>query len=144
MKKVVRTVWISILTGLAFLAACTCPNKMTKTEKKQAKQERDSITDEVNKTEDPRQFTPKTVYGPPPANPNRIKRFEQRKSELEERLQLLIETINEREGSELYGSPEVIEEYRQETEELRKEAADVERELLQLNKDLDRMKKNRP
>lgn len=43
MKKIVRTVWISMLTGLAFLVACTGPGKLTRAEKKQLKKERTEI-----------------------------------------------------------------------------------------------------
>lgn len=35
MKKVVRTVWISVLTGMAFLVACNPQNRLNKAEKKQ-------------------------------------------------------------------------------------------------------------
>lgn len=43
MKKVVRTVWISMLTGLAFLVACAGTGKLTRAEKKQLKNERTEI-----------------------------------------------------------------------------------------------------
>ena len=44
MKKVVRTVWIGALSGLAFLAACcTTKGGLTKAERKQLMKERDSI-----------------------------------------------------------------------------------------------------
>lgn len=47
MKKVVRIVWISLLSGLAFLVACTCQNKLTRAEKKQLKQERAVIMEQI-------------------------------------------------------------------------------------------------
>ena len=43
MKKVVRTVWIGTLSGLAFLAACCSQNGLTRKERKQLVRERDSI-----------------------------------------------------------------------------------------------------
>lgn len=49
MKKVVRTVWISLLSGLAFLVACSCQNKLSRAEKKQLKQERAVILDQIEK-----------------------------------------------------------------------------------------------
>ena len=49
MKKIVRIVWISILTGMAFLVACTCQNKLPKSERKQLEHERDSIVAEMSK-----------------------------------------------------------------------------------------------
>lgn len=45
MKKVVRTVWISLLSGLAFLVACTSPRGLTRAEKKQLKAERQSYVE---------------------------------------------------------------------------------------------------
>ena len=47
MKKVVRTVWISVLSGLAFLVACTCQGKLTRAEKKQLKAERTAIIEQI-------------------------------------------------------------------------------------------------
>ena len=43
MKKVVRTVCIGALSGLAFLAACCSSKGLTRAEKKQLKHDRDSI-----------------------------------------------------------------------------------------------------
>ena len=43
MKKVIRVVWISLLTGLAFLIACTTQGRLSRSEKKQLKQERENI-----------------------------------------------------------------------------------------------------
>lgn len=47
MKKVVRTVWISILSGLAFLVACTSSKGLTRAEKKQLKEERTAIITQI-------------------------------------------------------------------------------------------------
>lgn len=52
MKKVVRTVWISLLSGLAFLVACTCQGKLTRSEKKQLKQERAVIMEQIEKAKE--------------------------------------------------------------------------------------------
>ena len=43
MKKVVRYVWISLLTGIAFLVACTTQGRLSRSERKQLIKERDSI-----------------------------------------------------------------------------------------------------
>lgn len=60
MKKVVRTVWISALSGLAFLAACcTTKGGITKAERKQLVKERDSIQEILKKRE------MAAVYGSP-------------------------------------------------------------------------------
>ena len=61
MKKVVRTVWISLLSGLAFLVACTSPKGLTRAEKKQLKAERTELTHmleahEMVTSDDPRQL----------------------------------------------------------------------------------------
>ncbi|MBO6027461.1 MAG: hypothetical protein J6P73_09485 [Bacteroidales bacterium] len=47
MKKIVRTVWISALSGLAFLVACTSQNRLSKSEKKQLKQERTELMAQI-------------------------------------------------------------------------------------------------
>lgn len=51
MKKVVRTVWISLLSGLAFLAACTSSHGLTRSEKKELKAERSQIVNQLRMTE---------------------------------------------------------------------------------------------
>lgn len=50
MKKVVRTVWISALSGLAFLAACCTQNGLSRKERKQLVQERNEVMMELDKT----------------------------------------------------------------------------------------------
>lgn len=50
MKKVVRTVWISALSGLAFLAACCTQNGLSRKERKQLVQERKEVMMELDKT----------------------------------------------------------------------------------------------
>lgn len=60
MKKVVRTVWISALSGLAFLAACcTTKGGISRTERKQLVRERDSIQEILSRREGA------AVYGSP-------------------------------------------------------------------------------
>lgn len=43
MKKIVRIVWISALTGLAFLSACLTQNGLTRRERKQLLKEREQV-----------------------------------------------------------------------------------------------------
>lgn len=43
MKKIVRVVWISVLTGLAFLVACTSQHKLSKQEAKRIEQEKKEL-----------------------------------------------------------------------------------------------------
>lgn len=157
MKKIVRTVWIGTLSGLAFLAACCSPKGLTRAEKKQLKHERDSIQEILKSREG------SCVYGSPEIIQqygletlrlrNQLdsinyrlgedvdleesaKRLEmqQRRVELTQRLQSLRNIIYERENSCIYGSPEVMEEYSRETWRLKQEASEVENELKELNK----------
>lgn len=48
MKRIIRIVWISALTGLAFLVACTCHNKLSKQEKKALKERRSEIVERLD------------------------------------------------------------------------------------------------
>jgi len=50
MKKVVRTVWIGTLSGLAFLAACCTQNGLSRKERKQLVQERNEVMMELDRT----------------------------------------------------------------------------------------------
>ena len=136
MKKVVRTVWISLLSGLAFLAACT------------------GIKDSVkeNKFE--------ALYGSPEVNAPvkadnegigemnaRLDRIEQRlnamkgpdkqsrREQLQQQLDSISNILKRREGACIYGSPEVMEKYRNETLRLHKEASKIQKELEDLDKE---------
>ena len=53
-------------------------------------------------------------------------------SAIRERLEVLRNTIKERESSCVYGSPEIIQSYGQETRRLKDEAAELELQLLEL------------
>lgn len=58
MKKVVRSVWICALSGLAFLGACCTQNGLTRRERKQLLKEREQIEMQLSKYEDDRIDTP--------------------------------------------------------------------------------------
>lgn len=195
MKKVVRTVWISLLSGLAFLVACTSPKGLTRAEKKQLKAERESYVEILEQhatltSEDPREMynikdeevylrlkiyeidsrlgkkkdildhdaaqIEKTnreidslrrvisdlennviepcVYGPPEVDqPFYLDEKEQTRKELTERLETLLQTIRRREGACVYGSPEVIQKYGEETRRLKAEAAEIQKQLDELD-----------
>ncbi len=47
MKKIIRVVWISALTGLAFLMACGSQNGLTRKQRKQLVKERDQVLSEL-------------------------------------------------------------------------------------------------
>ena len=150
MKKVVRTVWIGALSGLAFLAACCSTKGLSKAERKQLMHERDSIQDILTRREGA------AVYG----SPEIIARYgletyrlqnqldsinaklgedvdlekSARRLALQERIADLQAALQRREGACVYGSPEIIEEYGKETQRMRDELQAVKKELRELNK----------
>ena len=193
MKKVVRTVWISLLSGLAFLVACTTPKGLSRAEKKQLKAERAELVTRIEQqtntfsddptimlgikqeelqlrerlqyidyqlrapeevfTQDANQIAnvnyeidslnkvikdmeteiPPCVYGPPADDPIYLNDKDQRRQELTDRLEALRVTIRRREGACVYGSPEVIKKYGEETRRLKNEAKAIEKELEELD-----------
>ena len=149
MKKVVRTVWIGALSGLAFLAACCSGKGLTKAERKQLIKERDSIQDILTRREGA------AVYG----SPEIIARYgletyrlqnqldsinfklgedvdlekSARRLALQERIAELQAALQRREGASVYGSPEIIEAYGKETQRMRDELKAIRKELKELN-----------
>ena len=150
MKKVVRTVWIGALSGLAFLAACCSQNGLTRKERKQLVKERDSIQEILTRREGA------AVYGSPEIIANykletlRMQsrldtinaqlgeevdlEMSARRVALQERIADLQTTLQRREGACVYGSPEVLEEYGKETRRLSNELEAVRKELRELEK----------
>lgn len=150
MKKVVRTVWIGALSGLAFLAACCTQNGLTRKERKQLVKERDSIQEILTRREGA------AVYGSPEIIANyklenlRMQsrldtinaqlgeevdlEMSARRVALQERIADLQTTLQRREGACVYGSPEVLEEYGKETRRMRDELEAVRKELRELEK----------
>ena len=150
MKKVVRTVWIGALSGLAFLAACCSTKSLSKAERKQLMHERDSIQDILTRREGA------AVYGSPEiiarygAETYRLRNQLEsinaklgedvdleksaRRLALQERIVELQSAIQRREGACVYGSPEIIENYGKETQRMRDELETVRKELRELNK----------
>ena len=153
MKKVVRTVWISALSGLAFLAACCSTKGLSKAEKKQLERERDSIQDILTRREGA------AVYGSPEIIANYAAETYRLRSQLDsinyklgenvdleksarrvalqERIAELQAALQRREGACVYGSPEIIEEYGRETQRMRDEVEALRNELRDLDKDDD-------
>ena len=150
MKKVVRTVWIGALSGLAFLAACCSTKGLSKAERKQLIKERDSIQDILTRREG------ETVYGTPQIMAERAAETYRLRSQLDsinfklgeevdleksarrvalqERIVDLQTALQRREGACVYGSPEIIENYGRETQRLRDELEATRNELRVLNK----------
>lgn len=193
MKKVVRTVWIGLLTGLAFLVACTSNKGLTRAEKKQLKAERTAIIAQIDQqrqesmtVQDPgimlsyrdselglrkrlseinsrlgdhdaqmengeqmgiiltemdslqgvidaHKQVP-LLYGPPVIDPTSQQQIkEQQRSELQEQLNQLMQAIQRRESSCIYGSPEVMELYAKETQRMYQESNRIRQQLKELD-----------
>ena len=150
MKKVVRTVWIGTLSGLAFLAACCSAKGLSKAERRQLEKERDSIQEILTRREGA------AVYGSPEIIANyaaetyRLRcqldsinyklgedvdlEKSARRLALQERIADLQAALQRREGACVYGSPEIIEEYGRETQRMRDELEATRKELRDLNK----------
>jgi hypothetical protein len=149
MKKVVRTVWISTLSGLAFLAACCSTNGLTKEERKQLKRDRDSIQEALKMHQ----------MATPEDNPVAVAEFEaeayrlqyeldsinnrlkgnidmeksKKRYALQQRLVELQTALSYREGACVYGSPEIIKKYGEETQRMRREMEDVQNQIKELD-----------
>jgi hypothetical protein len=139
------------LSGLAFLAACCSAKGLSKAEKRQLEQERDSIQQILASREGA------AVYG----SPEIIARYgletyrlqnqldsinaklgvdvdlekSARRLALQERVAELQAALQRREGACVYGSPEIIEEYGKETQRMREELKAVKKELKELNQE---------
>ena len=149
MKKVVRIVWIGALSGIAFLAACCSAKGLSKAERKQLVKERDSIQNILSRREGA------AVYGSPEiiagykAETYRLRyeldsinnrlgeNVDMEKSktrfQLQQRIADLKAALQRREGACVYGSPEVMERYKEKTNELRQEIMEVEKQLKELD-----------
>lgn len=135
MKKVVRTVWISLLSGLAFLAACTGIKNSVKDNKFEAlygspevnapAANQESI-DEMNARLDRIEQRINEMKGPDKQS---------RREQLQQQLDSISNILKRREGACIYGSPEVMEQYRNETLRLHKEASKLQQELEDLDKE---------
>ena len=150
MKKVVRTVWIAALSGMAFLAACcTTKGGLTRAERKQLIKERDSIQAILDKREG------SCIYGTPEIMAQaKLETYRlqcqldtinaklgenvdlekgARRYALQERIADLQAALQRREGACVYGTPEIIEEYGRETQRMRDELQTLKQQLKELN-----------
>ena len=149
MKKVVRTVWIGVLSGLAFLVACSSSNGLTRKERKQLKHDRDSIQEVLNMHEmaavygspeiiaNYRAETYRLQYELDSINHRLGKDIDMEKSKqryaLQKQLAELQKALQRREGACVYGSPEVIQRFGEETRRMRQEAEDLEKQIRELD-----------
>ena len=120
MKKIVRTVWIGLLSGLAFLSAGCSHRTTSNLESPKVNAELNEMNAQLDAIE--AQINEKKA----PFN-------EQRKAELMQRRESLQNTLKRREGSCIYGSPEVMQKYGEETQRLQNELNEVNAELDKLN-----------
>ena len=97
MKKIVRNIWIGLLSGLAFIVGCATQNKTDNKEIAKEKEEK-----------------------------------KQRIEQLSHQLDSINDIIQRREGACVYGSPEIIEQYGQETRRLRQEAEQLQQQIKEL------------
>ena len=102
MAKWFRKLWIGLLSGTAALVSCNL-------------------------------IAPQPCYyGPPPVDPTVDTAKVSRKAAIRQRLDAIRDIVEERRNSEIYGPPEMMEEYERETNRLQAEADSLEQELLSL------------
>ena len=157
MKKVVRTVWIGALTGIAFLGACCSSSGLSRKERKQLVKERDSIQEILKMRE------MAAVYGSPEVIANygtetarlrceldsinarlgenvdleksgQVYQNQTTRADLLKRIADLRKALEMRESACIYGSPEMMQEYGKRTQEMRDELHELETQLEELNK----------
>lgn len=149
MKKVMRTVWIGVLSGLAFLVACSSSNGLTRKERKQLKHERDSIQEILNMREMAAVYgSPEIIasYGAENArlqyeldsiNHRLGKDVDMEKSKkrlaLKKQLAELQQALQYREGACVYGSPEIIQRYGEETRQMRQQVEELRQQIQELD-----------
>lgn len=97
--------WIGLLSGIATLTACNVVGPQP------------------------------CYYGPPPTDPTEDTVQTDRKEMLRQRIAAIRDIVEERRNSEIYGPPEMIEEYGRETRRLEAEADSLEVELKALEND---------
>ena len=106
MKKLVRTVYIGALSGLAFLAACCTTKGLSKAEKKQLEHDRDSIQQILARREGA------AVYGSPEIIQEYGKETQRMRDEIQairkelKELNTPQDQINQGKTETLYGSPQ--------------------------------------
>lgn len=151
MKKVVRTIWISLLSGLAFLSACGTSKSGSRAERRQLVRERDSIQEILDRRENACVYgSPEVIeaYGAENARlrgeldelNGRINDLDDpdktnRRNELQQQLDSLQDVLKRRESACVYGSPEVMQRYRQQTDSIRQQANKIQQELEQLDEE---------
>jgi len=104
MGKLLRNIWIGLLSGTAALAACN-----------------------ISSSEP-------CYYGPPEVDPIENTNPKERRAMLKERINSIRDILEQRHNAEIYGPPEMIEAYEKENARLQAEVDSLERELKALDK----------
>lgn len=103
MARWFRKLWIGLLSGTAALASCNLVGPQP------------------------------CYYGPPTVDPTVDTSRASRKEALRQRIEAIRAIVEERQNSEVYGPPEIMEEYNRETRRLQSEADSLELELKALD-----------
>lgn len=135
MKKVVRTVWISLLSGLAFLAACTGIKNSVKDNKFEALYGSPEVNAPVANQESIDEMNARLDKIEQRINEMKNPDGQDRRTQLQQQLDSINNILKRREGACIYGSPEVMEKYRNETLRLHREASKIQKELEDLDKE---------
>ena len=135
MKKVVRTVWISLLSGLAFLAACTGIKNSVKDNKFEALYGSPEVNAPAANQESIDEMNARLYRIEQRINEMKNPDGQDRRTQLQQQLDSINNILKRREGACIYGSPEVMEKYRNETLRLHREASKLQQELEDLDKE---------
>lgn len=135
MKKVVRIVWISLLSGLAFLVACVGNKNSSKGNKFETLYGSPEVEAPVANQKEINEMNARLDGIEQRINEMRNPDKKARKQQLQQQLDSISNILQRREGACIYGSPEVMERYRNETNRLKTEAAEIQKQLEDLDKE---------
>ena len=135
MKKVVRIVWISLLSGLAFLVACVGNKNSSKGNKFETLYGCPEVEAPVANQKEINEMNARLDGIEQRINEMKNPDKKARKQQLQQQLDSISNILQHREGACIYGSPEVMERYRNETNRLKTEAAEIQKQLEDLDKE---------
>ena len=135
MKKVVRIVWISLLSGLAFLVACVGNKNSSKGNKFETLYGSPEVEAPVANQKEINEMNARLDEIEQRVNEIKGPEKQTRKEQLQQQLDSISNILQRREGACIYGSPEVMEKYRNETNRLKTEAAEIQKQLEDLDKE---------
>ena len=135
MKKVVRIVWISLLSGLAFLVACVGNKNSSKGNKFETLYGSPEVEAPVANQKEINEMNARLDRIEQRINEMKGPDKQSRREQLQQQLDSISNILKRREGACIYGSPEVMEKYRNETNRLKTEAAEIQKQLEDLDKE---------